>query len=116
MYDSLEIRQPEDGQEPVLYLIGRIDAQGARNLRETCTRLRAAGTLRLVVSLKEVRFVSSTGLGHFLVIAEDFQADGGEVVFAEPANSVRHVLKLLNLDQFLTLADSVDEALRLQTI
>ena len=114
MYDSLEIREPENALEPVLHLSGRIDASGARRLRDVCTQLRAAGTERLVISLKEVRFVSSTGLGHFLVIAEDFQAEGGEVVFAEPANSVRHVLKLLNLEQFLVLVDTVEEALDLQ--
>lgn len=114
MYDSLTIRASEDALKPVLYLSGRIDAQGANNLRDACTQLRKAGTLNVVISLQDVRFVSSTGLGHFLVITEDFKADGGDVVFAEPANSVRHVLKLLNLEQFLTIADTVDAALELQ--
>jgi len=101
---------------PVLYVSGRIDAAAAQVLREECAALRAAGNKRLVVSLADVSFVSSSGLGSFLVISEEFKGTGGNVIFAAPVHSVRHVLKLLNLDQFLDLAPDVVSALELAPV
>ena len=98
---------------PVLFVSGRIDAAAAQNLKAECAACREAGSMRLVVSLADVTFVSSSGLGSFLVISEEFKDAGGSVVFAAPVRSVRHVLKLLNLDQFLDLAPDVESALDL---
>ncbi len=99
--------------EPVLFVKGRIDATAAQELREECANLRTAGHLKLVVSLADVGFVSSSGLGSFLVISEEFKSAGGEVIFAAPVRSVSHVLKLLNLDQFLEIAPDLPSALGL---
>ncbi|MBC8425932.1 STAS domain-containing protein [bacterium] len=98
---------------PVLYVSGRIDAAAALSLREECAAQRAAGNKRLIVSLEKVTFVSSSGLGSFLVISEEFKGAGGSLIYAAPVQSVRHVLKLLNLDQFLDLAPDVDSAQQL---
>ena len=97
--------------EPVLFVKGRIDAAAAQNLREECARHRLAGHDRLIVSLADVSFVSSSGLGSFLVISEEFKAAGGAVVYAAPVRSVSHVLKLLNLDQFLEISPDLPSAL-----
>jgi anti-anti-sigma factor len=99
--------------EPVLFVSGRIDAAAAQILREECAAHRSAGHQRLIVSLADVSFVSSSGLGSFLVISEEFKATGGNVVFAAPVRSVSHVLKLLNLDQFLDIAPDLPAALGL---
>jgi len=99
--------------EPVLFVRGRIDAAAAQTLREECAAQRSAGNLRLIVSLADVSFVSSSGLGSFLVISEEFKAVGGDVVFAAPVRSVSHVLKLLNLDQFLEIAPDLPSAMGL---
>jgi len=98
---------------PVLFVSGRIDAAAAQVLKAECAASRDTGCQRLVVSLADVTFVSSSGLGSFLVISEEFKDAGGSVVFAAPVRSVRHVLKLLNLDQFLDLAPDVESALDL---
>ncbi len=114
MSSLMEIKQVTDQHgHPVLYVSGRIDAAAAQTLREECAVQRAAGNKTLVVSLADVSFVSSSGLGSFLVISEEFKGAGGSVIFAAPVRSVRHVLKLLNLDQFLDLAPDVESALDL---
>ena len=114
MSSMMEIKLVTDQHGiPVLYVSGRIDAAAAQTLREECALQRAAGQKRLIVSLADVSFVSSSGLGSFLVISEEFKGVGGNVIFAAPVRSVQHVLKLLNLDQFLELASDVESALDL---
>ena len=117
MLESLNFKLADDFEnEPVLYVNGRIDAAAAQELRERCSELRTEGNRRLIISLADVSFVSSSGLGSFLVISEEFKATGGTVTYASPVKSVRHVLKLLNLDQFLELSESVEEALGTVTV
>jgi len=110
----MEFKLVEDRHgSPVLYVSGRIDAAAAQSLRDECATQRVAGNKRLIVSLEKVTFVSSSGLGSFLVISEEFKGVGGSLIYAAPVQSVRHVLKLLNLDQFLDLAPDVESAQQL---
>lgn len=109
MSDKLEITAAgERTGVPVLCLRGRIDAQGAQDLLGRCAELREAGHANLVLDLDGVSFVASSGLGSFLLLTEEYRSAGGRLVLAAPQGGVVQVLELLNLDQFLDIAPSLD--------
>jgi anti-sigma B factor antagonist len=110
MHDDFTIEQAEDMQStPVLTLKGRLDAAGAQMLREECIAVRDMGLPVLAVSLAEITFVASSGLGTFLLINDEFKNQGQKVIFVGVNSNVMQVIRLLNLEQFLdiraTLAD-----------
>ncbi|MFH1844934.1 MAG: STAS domain-containing protein [bacterium] len=112
MSDQFEIEiGAEKGSALVLKLKGRLTAGGAHELRELCSEQRERGHQFIVIDLAEVSFVASSGLGTFLLLTEEFSHAGGKVVFAMPCESVVRVIKLLNLDKFLEIVDSVAKAL-----
>ena len=98
------------GMTPVLRLAGRLDADGAMTLRETAMKLKDEGNTQLIVNLSGLEFVASSGLGTLLLLTEEFTDIGGNIVFVEPTSDVLQVINLLNIDQFLTLVDSEEEA------
>lgn len=109
MSDKLEIvNAGEQAGVPVLHLRGRINAQGAQDLRDQCNALRENGHANLVLDLDGVSFVASSGLGIFLLLTEEYRSAGGRLVLAAPQGGVVQVLQLLNLDQFLEIAPSLD--------
>lgn len=111
MYEQLEIEiQEQRGPITVIALKGRLDASGAQQLREQCSQLRKQSHKQVVVSLADVTFVASSGFGTFLLLTEEFQKDGGKIVFTEISKSIMRVIELLNLDKFLALEDSVAKA------
>lgn len=95
----------------VLHLSGRLEAAGAQRLRQQCLGLRGQGMLRIVLELSGLTFVASSGLGTFLLLTEEFGHAGGKVVLAAPGESVLSVIKLLNLDKFLNIEESLDRAI-----
>ncbi len=99
---------------PVLQLHGRLDADGAQQLREAAlTSLKDAGERHLVVDLAGVEFVASTGLATFLLLTEEFADVPGSIVFVNAAPAVMQVITLLNISQFLKLETSEEAAFEL---
>jgi len=96
---------------PVLQLHGRLDADGAQQLREAAlSSLKNNGERHLVVDLAGVEFVASTGLATFLLLTEEFTDVPGSIVFVNAAPPVMQVITLLNIGQFLKLETSEEAA------
>jgi len=89
---------------------GRLDAKTAPQLLDHWLTARRAGG-HLVLNLAGITFLSSSGVGVLLVLAERTQAAGGSLRIAAPSAAVRGPLELLNLHRFLTIDDSEGDAL-----
>jgi len=114
MSDQFEFKRiPNSGSGVILQLKGRLETAAVHELRDTAHEIMSRGDHNLVLNLGEVEFVSSTGLGTFLLLTEEFKEAGGRIILAEPSRAVLEVVSLLNLDQFLNVEDSVEEALAL---
>ena len=96
---------------PILHLAGRLDADGAHRLRDTVMEFKERGHTQVIIHLAKLEFVASSGLGTFLLLTEEFLDVGGTISFVEPSPDVRQVITLMNIDQFLTIVESEEEAL-----
>lgn len=111
MPDEFEIVEGSVRDDTLLLRVrGRLDARSAPVL------LQSAGDARrrrqnLVLNLSEVTFMASSGLGSLLSLAEEFRQSESQVRIAAPSTAVLSVIQLLNLDQFLKIDASEEEAL-----
>lgn len=112
MTNSLQITwEKETYPVPVLRLKGRLDADGANEMHNAAVEfLKTEGKADLVVDLAEVNFVASTGMATFLLMSEEFSEVQGTLVFANATPTVRQVISLLNIGQFLEIEDSLETA------
>src|SRR5579872_1949999 len=77
---SLDIQQREREDVTVIDLNGRITVgPEATAFREKVNSLIAAGTKNLVLNLKEVDYIDSTGLGALVMVATSMRKSGGTV-------------------------------------
>lgn len=84
---ALDIHQREREGITVLELKGRITAgPEAGDLRERVSALNAAGTRNIVLDLRGVDYIDSTGLGTLVICATSLRKNGGNI-------------KLLNLNK-----------------
>lgn len=102
----------EKNEIPTLRLAGRLDADGAHTLRTKVLEFKERGHTQVIVHLAELEFVASSGLGTFLLLTEEFLDVGGSISFIAPSPDVRQVISLMNIDQFLNLVDTEEEALQ----
>jgi anti-anti-sigma factor len=112
MSESFEIIGEADvGSAAVLRVVGRLDAKSAPQLTRSCAAIRAAGR-DLILNLSGVMFIASSGLGALLTLTEEFQQANRRLRLASPSQAVLSVVHLLNLDQFLSIDASEEEAAR----
>ena len=98
------------GGTALLRARGRLDARSAPVLLQAASEARQK-RLNLVLNLSEVTFMASSGLGSLLSLAEEFRQSEHQVRIAGPSTAVLSVIQLLNLDQFLKIDASEEEAL-----
>jgi anti-sigma B factor antagonist len=95
----------------VVGLGGRLGASPAQKFMAHCHKLLDSGRTDIVVDMSEVNFIASSGAGTLVVLSEQFRAHNGTVQILNASDTVRHVIELLNLDPFVVLVESVEEAI-----
>jgi anti-anti-sigma factor len=106
---QMQSGQP-DGRTELLRLGGRLDSSSAPLLVQKCSAVRGAGH-SLVLNLEGVTFIASSGVGALLAVAEQFRESGQAIRLVALSPAVDSVIRLLNLDQFLPIDATEDEAL-----
>jgi anti-anti-sigma factor len=90
------------GKTCLLRVGGQLDARAAAQLLAHCSAICKAEK-NLVLNLAEVSFIASSGIGALLALVEQFRESGCSVRFVSLSAAVDSVIRLLNLDQFLTI-------------
>ena len=93
----------------VVPLSGDIDLATAPALRARLTDLLDGGC-SLVLDLRELRFIDSTGLGVLVGALRRVRADGRELRLAGPPPGVHRVFSVTGLDHVFRIFPSVEEA------
>lgn len=101
------------GRTDLIRVTGRLDARTSPQLMERCVAARDGGR-NLVLNLRNVSFLSSSGIGSLLVLSEEFRERGNTMSLAETSPTVREAIELLNLQAFITLHATEQDALREQ--
>ena len=101
------------GNVDVIRVHGRLDTRMSPLLMERCIPARDGGR-NLILNLRAVSFLSSSGIGSLLVLTEEFRERGITLSLAETSPTVQEAIELMNLQTFLVLCGTEDEAVREQ--
>jgi anti-sigma B factor antagonist len=101
----LELRIDNDAGSPRVIVCGELDLATAEQLEAQLKQVEAAGPETLVLDLRELEFMDSTGLR--AVIAADARARerGGKLVVVRAPDDVDRVFRITLMDQHLELVD-----------
>jgi anti-sigma B factor antagonist len=78
---------------PTLKLVGELDIGGVAPIRKAFDAIIADGPERVVIDLRELRFIDSSGLSLFLAVADRVD----EVELRDPSPIIRKVIGLTGL-------------------
>lgn len=82
------------GDEIVVAAIGELDLQSAPVLEQQVARLRAGGHERVVVDLRQVEFIDSTGLRVLLGLHRAAQSEGRVIALVPGPRQVQRIFEL----------------------
>ena len=95
----------------ITFSVGRINALNADELKVEITKVFDNTNAKVIIDLKDVHYIDSTGYGCFLSVMRAARNNYGLLKFASPEPDVLRVFKTLNLHTVFEIYDSVDECL-----
>jgi anti-sigma B factor antagonist len=112
--NRLEIVIRTENGACVMRLTGELDVATAPSLRDEITAAVAKGE-PILVSLEKVEFLDSRGIGALVAGTRQARDAGTDVAVVIVSASQQHSIEVLQLDTFLTVCASEEEALRALT-
>ena len=88
----------------------RLDAHNSDGLKTEMNRLFAEGSNELIVDLKEVRFIDSSGLGVLVSGFKNASARQGSLKLSGLQTQVRSMFELTRLHRVFDIFQTTDEA------
>jgi anti-anti-sigma factor len=106
---SLRGTREVKGHYQLFRLTGLLDAFSEPTFRKVLGQYVDAGPSHIILDLSHIDFVDSSGLGALVQIAKKAQAAGSFQIVTNPR--VTQTVKLVRLENFLALQESVDVAI-----
>jgi len=101
----LEIERHDDAAGPRLVLRGELDIATAPRLQEAVDAALAAGPQMLVVDLRELAFLDSSGLRQFIVLAGRAEQEGFRLALVRPAPPALAVFQITRAEENLPFVE-----------
>jgi len=104
---SLEFTQNEDIQK--IEISGFLDAQTAPVLENAIQEAINKGCNKILVNFKNLKYISSAGLGVFMGFIEQIRKEGGDIKLAEMPNNIYSIFDLLGFPMIFDISDKEDK-------
>jgi anti-anti-sigma factor len=93
-----------------LTIKGSVDWANYSKLKSAVDEVLKRGIYRIIVNLKEMAYISSTGVGCFLSMIDAADSHSGGVVLVQVSPEVRNAFNILGLSEMVRFADSTQAA------
>jgi anti-sigma B factor antagonist len=97
----------------VLSLEGEImGGEDSKPLQDRVYRAIREGSPFIVLDMKQVNWINSSGLGVLMACLTTLRGSGGDIRLVHASDRVRRPIEITRLDNVLLMFDSLDEALK----
>lgn len=108
----MDLKTTENDRVTILTLNGDLVIGEAESIfKKTVTRLLEEGKIHLLVDLKDVRFLDSSGLGALVRALTNSQKEGGQTKLVHAGPQIRKLLEMTKLDSVFELHDDLSTAI-----
>lgn len=104
--------EKRDKIDIITFSVDKINALITDEIRDEISRVFENSNSRVIIDLKGVQYVDSSGFGCFLSIMRTARNNYGILKFANPEPAVRQVLQTLNLHTVFDIYDDIDVCIR----
>ncbi len=106
----MDLKTRKEGKVRIIELEGRLDVHLSMEVEATVNELIDKGEHFLVFDLKEVKYLSSSGLRIFIAALRKLNKLGGKLKLANMNESVKRIFKVVELIDLFEIYPSVEEA------
>jgi anti-sigma B factor antagonist len=107
----MEVEKLDIQGVPALKISGEIDLHASPKLRQAMTEYAVLKSPRLVLDMSGVDYIDSSGLAVLIEYIKEAQSFGGKLGLFGLRDKVLSVFRLVGLDRFFLLEDSIENIL-----
>jgi anti-sigma B factor antagonist len=104
--------EKRDKIDIITFTVDRINALITEDLRDEISKVFRNGSSKVIISLKNVKYIDSSGFGCLLSIMKTARNNYCTLKFASPEPAVMEVLKTLYLNTVFEIYDDLDQCVR----
>ncbi|MCD6579706.1 STAS domain-containing protein [bacterium] len=108
---NLEIVPEEKSGITILHLKGFLDAYTFQDFEDKLNELISQEKVKIIVSMEDLDYISSAGLGVFMSVIGKIRGKGGDIKVTQLNSKVFRVFELLGFTKLFQTFDNIDEAL-----
>lgn len=109
--DSILIDLKILGDILLVKLTGYIDTYNSNYFTNQMNKILENGAYKIIFDCSGVLYVSSTGIGSFVIVLKTVKSHGGEIVLLKIVPRVYEVFSLLGFSQFFKIVDTLEDAI-----
>lgn len=107
------LSREEKGENTVIYIDGRLDVNLSNSIEEQLTSIiRDSQVKRVLINLKSVEYMSSSGLRMLVAITREAQSEEKSISLCELNKAVVKLFEVVELDDLFTIYETEAEALK----
>ena len=107
----MDIKVKELGEHTVVSVSGEVDLYNVSKLKKTLFDIISKNVKSLVIDMKEVSYMDSSGIGALVASQKKIKINNGKFALLNLNEDVLNVLRLATLDKFFKIYNSEDELL-----
>ena len=111
MNHEFNVEERNQGTASVLAVTGELDLRTSPELEDRLARVWASGAELVILDLRQIEFMDSTGLRVLLGAHQRAQETGRRFALVRGADQVERVLTLTGVRDLLTVVDAPEELL-----
>ena len=108
----MEIAIREKDSVKIVDLKGEVDLYNSPSLRTKFSSLLKKKEKAILINLKQVSYIDSSGLATFVELLQKMSAYGGRLKLSGLGRSIRNVFEVSRLDGVFSILDSEADALK----
>jgi len=94
----------------IIYPEKVLDNNNAHEMSEAIGQAQADGNKYIILDLAGLEFISSAGVGSVLGSVGSSRGVGGDIILCNVSSRIRHIFEILDLCDFLTIAEDENAA------
>jgi len=110
--DKSEFMKRVINDETIIIDSGKVlDNNNAHEMVDLISDVQEEGYKVIILNMKKLEFLSSAGVGSILGTIETSREAGGDIVLCNVSDSILHILKVLDLADYLTIKENEQKAI-----
>lgn len=99
----MQVKQEEKNGVSVCNVIGEIDINTAPQIKKTLDKLIGAKKQNIVINLKDVSYVDSSGLATLVEVLKGMRAYGGKLKLTNLSTKIKNLFEITKLEKLFDI-------------